>query len=186
MPAAGLRIDSSYCFAFAGGQCRFTAEEPFNGSRRYGDVLEVALSGFRLPRCPWDAPAKPVDIMGVGFPECREAIGKITSAGADAVMILHSFSLMKVRDKQYTSARRNRIVERRFRHLCRWLAGWHGCCAPVAPCDAPVPVCTFDQLGKALAAGQYQAREAAPCAGSSPLRALVRKGVQLYNRCYWT
>jgi peptidoglycan/xylan/chitin deacetylase (PgdA/CDA1 family) len=176
LPAAGLRIDSSYCFAFAGGQCRFSAERPFNGSRWHGEVLELALSAFRLPHCPWDAPAKPVDLMGVSFAECREAIERILAAGADAVAILHSFSLMKVRDKQYTAARRNWIVERRLRQLCQWLARR----------KPDAPTYTFAQLGEAMAAGEYQAREAAPCTASSRARALARKGAQLYNRCYWT
>jgi peptidoglycan/xylan/chitin deacetylase (PgdA/CDA1 family) len=176
LPAAGIRIDSSYTFPYAGRQCRFSPDNPYNGSRWYGDVLELGLSGFRQPRLPKLHPAKPLDLMGISFGECREAIRRITVAGADAVVILHSFSLMKVRNRRYDGGRLNRVVARRFRKLCDWLARSAG----------DLPTYTFGHLAEAVAAGQYQAREAAPCRLNRPVRAVVRKAVQAVNNVYWT
>jgi peptidoglycan/xylan/chitin deacetylase (PgdA/CDA1 family) len=175
LAAAGIRIDSSYTFPFAGGQCRFSPADPYNGSKPYGDVLEVALSGLRRPRLPGVHRAKPLDLVGISFEECREAIRRISAAGADSVLILHSFSLVKVRNLAYDGGRLNRIVTRRLRRLCEWLG---------RNADE-YPVRTFSQLAEAVAAGTYEPHAAPPPTVFGP-RAIVRKAVQLYNRVYWT
>lgn len=176
LASAGIRIDSSYTFPFAGRQCRFSAENPYNGSRWYGPVLELGLSGFLQPRLPGFRASKPLDLMGVSFEECRDAIERICGAGADAVFILHSFSLFKVRNYQYDGGRPNGIVARRFRRLCRWLAA-HA---------AEYPTRTFRQLADAVAKGEFQAKAVPPCRLGNPLRTIVRKAVQVYNSPYWT
>ena len=175
LPSAGLGIDSSYTFPFAGGQCRFSPAEPYNGSRRYGAVLELALSGFTLPRIPGEHRAKPLDLVGISFEECREAIRRICGAGADACLILHSFSLFKVRSVQYDGGRPNCIVIRRLRRLCTWLS---------ENADK-YPVWTFTDLAAAVARGEHEAKSAPP-PRLSGLRAVVRKAVQVWNSPYWT
>jgi hypothetical protein len=172
---AGLLIDSSYAFVFVPGQCHFRPEHPYNGSRWYNGVLELALSGFQLPPLPGEARAKPLDIVGVSFEECRDAIRRICGAGADAVLIFHSFSLFKVRNVQYDGGRLNWIVARRLRRLCEWLAA-HA---------KEFPTYTFSQLGRAIADKSYEAR-AVPPPQLSGTRALVRKAIQVYNNLYWT
>ncbi len=174
LPAAGLLIDSSYTFPYAGKQCRFGAEELYNGSKWYGDVLELALSGFYQRRLPGLHPTKPLDLVGISFEECRDAIRLICGAGADAVMILHSFSLFKVRNIQYEGGRPNRIVTRRFRRMCEWLGE-----------SREFPVYTFAQLAEAVAEKTYQAHSVPPCCMTHP-RALVRKAVQAWNNQYLT
>ena len=171
--AAGIPIDSSYSFPFVGGQCRFHSQEAYNGSKWYGGVLELALSGFCQPRFPGLHPAKPLDLMGISFEECRDAICLICGAGADAVMILHSFSLFKWRNKQYEGVRPNRIVTRRFRRFCRWLAA------------EDLPAYTFSDVAKALADGSYEASRVPPCRLTRP-RAVIRKAIQAWNNLYWT
>lgn len=171
---AGILIDSSYAFPYAGGQCHFPADEPYNGSKWYGGVLELALSGFRKLRLPGLHRAKPLDLVGIGFEECRDAIGRICGAGADAVVILHSFSLFKVRNVQYEGGRPNRIVTRRFHRLCHWLSS-----------SPELPTYTFSQLARAVETGQYEAAHVTPCRLSHP-RTLVRKAVQAWNGFYWT
>ena len=173
LEAAGIPIDSSYTFPYAGGQCRFAAEQLYNGSRWYGQVLEMALSGFRQPIVSEMGRSKPLDLMGISFEECRDAIRLIHAAGADAVVILHSFSLFKVRNVQYDGGRPNRIVARRFRRLCEWLAAER------------LPVRTFSDLAAAVADKTYQARHVPPCRLAHP-RAIVRKAVQAWNNLYWT
>ncbi len=42
LAATGITIDSSYAFPYAGGMCRFNPDDPYNGSRWYGQVLELA------------------------------------------------------------------------------------------------------------------------------------------------
>jgi peptidoglycan/xylan/chitin deacetylase (PgdA/CDA1 family) len=173
LEAAGIPIDSSYAFPYAGGQCFFGSGQLYNGSRWYGRVLEMALSGFRQPRMLEMGRSKPLDLMGISFQECRDAIRLINAAGADAVVILHSFSLFKVRNVQYDGGRPNRIVARRFRRLCEWLV------------QERLPVLTFSNLAAAIADGMYQAAHVPPCRLTHP-RALVRKAVQASNNLYWT
>ena len=174
LAAAGITIDSSYSFPYAGTRCQLGDDELYNGSKQYGDVLEVALSGFTLPRFPGLARAKPLDLVGISFEECRDAIRAICGAGADAVLILHSFSLFKVRNTQYDGGRPDRIVTRRFRKLCRWLADN----------TDEYPTRTFEELAQAVERGEYTAKVVPPC--RLPVgRAIVRKAVQALNRCYW-
>ncbi|MGD8386649.1 MAG: polysaccharide deacetylase family protein [Desulfobacteraceae bacterium] len=172
---AGIWMDSSYTFPYAGGQCCFPAGAAYNGSKWYGDVLEVALSGFRQPRLPGLYPAKPVDLMGASFKECRDAVVMICEAGADAVAILHSFSLFKVRDVQYKGGKLNRIVARRFERFCQWLSQHR----------EVYPTRTFSELGQMVRHNGYEPRAVPPCTIRRPLRALVRKAVQGVNHAYW-
>lgn len=170
----GIFIDSSYTFPFAGKQCMFSEPTPYNGSKWYSNVLELALSGFYQPPLPGLHPAKPLDLMGISFKECRDAIIKNSTAGIDSVLILHSFSLFKVRNKQYDGGRLNRIVANRLRRLCKWLSQH----------KEKYPVCTFAELSKAITNNQYTAKNVPPCRLSGP-RAIVRKAVQAVNSLYW-
>ena len=176
LPAVGIRIDSSYTFPYLGGQSPFADREAYNGSKWYGDVLELALSGFYQRPMPGLHKAKPVDLVGISFAECRDAIERICGDGADAVVILHSFSLMKVRNNQYDDGRLNRVVARRLRRLCEWLAAR----------AEQYPARTFEQLAAAIEAGQYQAKAVPPCRFGHVVRPYVRKAVQLYNSPHWT
>jgi hypothetical protein len=175
LPEAGIWIDSSYTFPYVGGQCRFSDDVMYNGSKWYGDVLEVALSGFWQTRLPTLKPAQPVDLMGTSFEECREAMVKICEAGGDAVVILHSFSLFKVRDVQYKGGRPNRVVTRRFERLCQWLA---------ANRDR-YPARTFSELGRMVIEDEYSPKAVAPCRLNRPIWALTRRVVQGLNRFYF-
>ena len=173
LETAGIPIDSSYTLPYAGRQCRFSADQLYNGSKWYGQTLEMALSGFCQPIVSEMGRSKPLDLMGISFEECRNAIRLIRGAGADAVMILHSFSLFKVRNVQYDGGSPNRIVARRFRRLCEWLAAER------------LPVRTFSDLAAAIADKTYQAKHVPPCRLAHP-RAIVRKAVQAWNNLHWT
>lgn len=175
LAATGIPIDSSYTFAFAGGQCPFPPSDPYNGSRWYGPVLEMAFSGFYQRRIPGLKPAKVLDPMGICFEECQALIRHLARAGIDAVLILHSFSFFKVKNKQYDGGRPNHIIIRRFERLCRWLAS----------ADVPLQVTTFTDLHRRLGEGNYQPKTAPPPTLSG-VRAVIRKGVQAYNNIYWT
>jgi hypothetical protein len=175
LAAMGIRVDSSYTFPYLGGQCRFHDPQRYNGSKWYGDVLELALSGFEHPPLPGLHPAQPLDLVGMSFEECRDAIGMIRGAGADAVTILHSFSLFKVRNHQYDGGRLNRVVARRFGRLCAWLA----------TNASAFPIHTFARLAAAVQAGRYEPRAVPPCRMGNVLRSYVRRAVQLCNRAYW-
>lgn len=175
LPETGIWMDSSYTFPYVGGQCLFKDKEKYNGSKWYGDVLEVALSGFRQPNWPGLYPSKPVDLMGSSFEECRDAVRMICDAGADAVLILHSFSLFKVKDIQYNGGRLNRIVTRRFEKFCKWLAENR----------TRYPDRTFSQLGKMVKEDGYSPKSAQPCVINKPIRALTRKVIQGLNNFYF-
>lgn len=175
LPQAGLWMDSSYTFPYLGERCRFPEGEPYNGSRWYGDTLEVALSGFRQTRLPGLSPSQPVDLMGASFGECRDAVRMICDAGADAVVILHSFSLFKVRDVQYRGGRLNRVVTRRFERFCGWLEANR----------ERYPARTFLGLSGLIREQGYTPESVSPCKIHNPLRAVIRKGVQGVNSFYW-
>ncbi|MFA5904971.1 MAG: polysaccharide deacetylase [Desulfobacula sp.] len=171
----GIWIDSSYTFPYVGGQCLFSETERYNGSRWYGDVLEVALSAYEQGGWPGYHGSKPVDLMGSSFEECRDAVQMICDAGADAVLILHSFSLFKVRDKQYNGGKLNRIVCRRFEKICEWLS----CC------QENYPARTFSRLGEMVQNEGYRPLSVEPCMLRRPLRAFTRKFIQGLNNFYW-
>jgi len=175
LPETGLWIDSSYTFPYVNGQCLFHDKELYNGSKWYGDVLEVALSAYRQPDIPGLHPAKPVDLMGSSFEECRDAVQMICDAGSDAVVILHSFSLFKVRDKQYNGGKLNRVVTRRFERFCQWLDDNR----------QSYPPRTFSELGNLVREEGYQPGKVEPCTINKPLRALTRKFIQGVNYFYW-
>lgn len=176
LSAAGLWMDSSYTFPYVGGQCLFLEQESYNGSKWYGNVLEVALSGFRQPSIPrLLKPAQPLDLMGTSFEECRDVTRMICDAEADAVAILHSFSLFKVRDVQYNGGRPNRVVTRRFEKYCQWLAENRSF----------YPVRTFSELARLVKEKQYTPKTAPSCIVNQPFRALERKVVQGLNNLYY-
>jgi hypothetical protein len=99
----------------------------------------------------------------------------ICDAGADAVAILHSFSLFKVRDVQYRGGKLNRVVTRRFERFCEWL------CAN----QATYPARTFSELGRMIREDGYEPKAVDPCMIRRPLRAVVRNAVQVLNNFYW-
>jgi len=175
MKAAGLWMDSSYTFPYVGGQCRFRETERYNGAKWYGEILEVALSAYRQPKFPGLHAAKPVDLMGSSFEECRDAVEMICNAGADAVVILHSFSLFKVRDKQYHGGKLNRIVTRRFEKFCKWINTNRN----------KYPPRTFTELGQLVREQAYRPKAVPPCIINKPLHALTRKVIQGLNNYYW-
>ena len=171
----GLWIDSSYTFPFSGGQCLINEKEPYNGAKWYGDVLELALSGFTQPKFPGLKPSKPFDLSGISFGECRDAVKKTAESGIDSVLILHSFSLFKVKDKQYTRARPDRIVTRRFEKFCFWLHNNR----------EKYPPRTFEEFADLVKNRGYQPKASEPCRINRPLRGLLRRSVQLVNNIYW-
>ena len=175
LPEAGLWIDSSYTFPFVGGNCKFSEKNHYNGAKWYENVLEVALSGFKQMEFPGLHPSKPVDLMGTSFEECRDATKLICDAGADAVAILHSFSLFKVRDVQYNGGRLNWVIKRRFEHFCEWLTAN----------STAYPARTFSELGRMIREDGYHPQAVDPCRLKRPLRRLTRKTVQVLNNFYW-
>jgi hypothetical protein len=172
--AVGIPIDSSYTPAFAGGQCRFDAAERWNGSRWYDDVLEVALSAYRQPSAPLLHPIKPLDVVSISSGEMRDGIAAVIDSGVDAVVILHSFSLFKVRNVQYDGGRVDRIVTRRFRGLCRWLAD-----------RSTYAVETFASLARRVSMGEYQAQHSPLPRLGGLARAWTRKALQGINSLHW-
>ena len=175
LPEAGLWIDSSYTFPFVNGNCKFSDKNPYNGSKWYNDVLEVALSGFKQFPFPGMHSSKPVDLMGTSFEECRDATKLICDAGADAVAILHSFSLFKIKDIQYNGGKLNWVVKRRFEKFCQWLNANR----------TAYPARTFSELGQLIQENGYQPEAIKPCTLNCHLRRLIRKSVQVMNNFYW-
>ena len=133
----------------------------------------VIATVFLLLIFPGLHPAKPLDLMGISYQECRQATELICGAGAHVVMILHSFSLFKVRNRQFEGGRPNRINTIRFRKYCTWLA------------SSGLPVYAFSDAARAVADDIFHACHVPPCRLRHP-RALVRKAIQGWNNLYWT
>ena len=69
LEAAGILIDSSYTFPYAGGQCRFSGGRALQRLEMVRRRPGVALSGFRQPiACPEMGLPKPLDLMGYQLP----------------------------------------------------------------------------------------------------------------------
>lgn len=133
----GFHYDSSYNAAYAGGDCRITADHQTRSFVRHG-ITEVPISGL------FDRPdqIRPAQICALSLREMKEAM-----AGAEAEeagffnIVSHSFELISRR-----TGRLNKTVRNRFDGLCRHIAespglqtcGFHS--LQLSAGDGPTPI----------------------------------------------
>jgi hypothetical protein len=167
LKAHGIEIDSSYNLAFLNRTCGF--QVPFlNAPAMIEGVCEFPVSVFRVVGA---SGYKPLEISAVSVGEMITSIQLLRKAGCrDAVLVLHSFSLMKDTGIRYERCRPNRIVIQRLKNLC----------AALASLKDEVEVTTFGKTDVPCAVEQPQL---APTVGA--LRPVVRKLVQGVNRLPW-
>lgn len=111
----GISIDSSYNLAYLDRSCGFRTR-PLNAPVEIENVREFPITVFRVAGL---AGYKPLDIAAVSTSEILHVLRRLREAGCGhAVLILHSFSLLKKRGVQYDRHWPDRIVIRRFRKLC--------------------------------------------------------------------
>lgn len=111
----GLELDASLCLRYQGGSCRIPGS--LNDLARLEGLWELPLTCFR----GWGL--RPLDLCGASSLEARLALEAARRVEMRCVcVLLHSFSLVRPADAQYRRLRPNRIVIRRLRRLCRYLA----------------------------------------------------------------
>jgi peptidoglycan/xylan/chitin deacetylase (PgdA/CDA1 family) len=164
----GIRIDSSYNAAYLGASCGFRTG-PLNAPIVIEDVHEFPVTVFRSP---WAAGYKPLEISAVSVGEVLTTLRSLRSSGCqDAVLVLHSFSLLKTRGVRFEGHRPDRIVIHRLRRLCAALSRMKG--------EIEVAV-----LGESdFSATSFQQPQIIPSVGW--LRPPIRKFVQAVNRIPW-
>lgn len=118
----GLRYDSSFNAAYRGISCLLSAPGSLNSPWEAGSLWEVPVTVFSTGAGRF-AGVKPLEISAVSFLEIRGVLEQAERLGLGTVtMVLHSFSLFKAADAQFTRLRPDRLVIRRLRRLCEFLA----------------------------------------------------------------
>jgi len=115
----GVTIDSSYNLAYLGQTCGF--QTPLlNAPMMIQGVCEFPVTVFRVPG---SAGYKPLEISAVSVAEILQTIRSLQEIGCrDAVLSLHSFSLMKNLGTRFENYRPDHIVIQRLRKLCSSLS----------------------------------------------------------------
>jgi hypothetical protein len=117
----GFLYDSSFNAAYTDSSC-LIQEAATNRPWRTGDLCEVPLTVFETGRGRF-ASLKPLDVGAVSFLEFRSVLRQAEVEGLSCVNIsFHSFSLFKKSDRVFSRIRPDRLVIRRLRRLCRFLA----------------------------------------------------------------
>jgi peptidoglycan/xylan/chitin deacetylase (PgdA/CDA1 family) len=117
-----FRYDSSFNAAYRGRSRTIGNPGSANSPWEVGAVWEVPVTVFATGAGRL-AGLKPLEISAVSFLEIRRVLEQAERLGMGTVtLIMHSFSLFKAADAQFTRLRPDRLVIRRFRRLCRFLA----------------------------------------------------------------
>lgn len=118
----GIRYDSSFNAAYLRSSCLITGRQPTNSPWRAGSVWEIPLTVFSTGAGPLSG-LKPLEISAVSAREVESVLEQAERLGMGAVdLILHSFSLFKKADAQFSGIRPDRLLIRRLRRICRFIA----------------------------------------------------------------
>ncbi len=118
----GFSYDSSFNPSYLERTCLMRESKPTNIPWCEGRVWEVPITNFETGS--WGMQGlKPLDIGAVSLMEMRRVLDQAEQTGLGTVVFLmHSFTLFKRTDVQYRQLRPDRLVIRRFRGLCKFLA----------------------------------------------------------------
>jgi peptidoglycan/xylan/chitin deacetylase (PgdA/CDA1 family) len=115
----GIEIDSSYNTAYLGETCGFKTAL-LNAPVVIENVHEFPVTVFRTVG---SNNYKPLEISSVSVREILATLRSMQASGCrDAVLVLHSFSLLKNLGLRFEHCRPDRIVIQRLRKLCRALS----------------------------------------------------------------
>ena len=118
---SGIRYDSSYNAAYRGRSCLISGAPGANSPWAAGSLWEIPVTVFETGARPLVG-LKPLEVSAVSFLEVKSVLEQAERLGMGTVtMILHSFSLFKPADVQYSRLRQDRLVTSRLRRLCRFL-----------------------------------------------------------------
>ena len=166
----GFRYDSSFNAAFLGSSCLMDSGRPVNTPWQDGGLWEVPITNFETGF--WKLRGfKPLDVGAVSLLEMQRVLAQAERLRMGAVVFLmHSFTLFKKADAQFQALRPDRLVIRRFRELCKFLADNSQRMKVVTFADRP----EFASLSSPAST---------PSAGT--LLPSCRKVVQGINRAHW-
>jgi peptidoglycan/xylan/chitin deacetylase (PgdA/CDA1 family) len=166
----GVLYDSSFNAAYLGRNCLMDGRRELNHPWLESGVWEVPVTNFETGA--WRLRGlKPLEISAVSFREICAVLEYAARNDLEAVtLVLHSFSLLKHRDVQFSELRPDQIVIRRFRALCRYL-GKH---------SSEFRVVTFSERPRFASPS-----EAVPVPDLGSWMPLCRKVVQGLNRIHW-
>jgi hypothetical protein len=166
----GFRYDSSFNAAFLGSSCLMESGHPPNSPWQEGSLWEVPITNFETGF--WKMRGfKPLDVGAVSLLEMKRVLAQAERLGmGTAVFLMHSFTLFKKADAQFEALRPDRLVIRRFRELCNFLAENSGRIKVVTFADRP----EFPSLSRPASM---------PSAGT--LLPSCRKVIQGVNRAPW-
>lgn len=166
----GFAYDSSFNASYLSRSCLMRESKPTNVPWREGPLWEVPITNFETGA--WGMRGlKPLDVGAVSLIEMRRVLDEAEMRGLSTVVFLmHSFTLYKRTDVQFRQLRPDRLVIRRFRALCKFLA----------ENSRRFKVTTFPQQPNLTTKLQ---NIPFPYLGS--IVPLCRKVVQGVNRAYW-
>jgi hypothetical protein len=166
----GIRYDTSFNPAYVGRSCLIRDVPATNSPWRSGSVWEIPVTVFATGVGPLSG-IKPLEISAVSFLEIRSVLEQAEQLGmGNVTMVLHSFSLFKKADFQFTRIRPDGLLIRRLRRLCEYLGANRDRFRVTTFGDCPEP--RADAPGVAL-----------PRMGV--FRPAVRRIIQGLNRAYW-
>jgi len=117
---AGILADFSCNAAFTGITCK--VQEKMNKAYRIGGILEFPVTQLVGNRRPGNG-YRPLEVSSISSEEMCSALSQINAGGQrSAVVVFHSFSLLKHRTNRWNKVRLDRVVKNRLHALARFLA----------------------------------------------------------------
>ena len=122
----GIRYDSSFNAVYREPSCAIGSPPSLNSPWEVDALWELPVTVFSTGAGRLAA-LKPLEISAVSFLEIRRVLEQAERLGMGTVtMVMHCFSLFKAADAQFTRLRPDRLVIRRLRRLCGFLAEHRG------------------------------------------------------------
>ena len=117
----GIRYDSSFNSMFRGSSCLIDTASGTNTPWQVGTVWEVPVTSFETGA--WGMRRfKGLEVSAVSLWEMKQLLEKaLYLPMKTVVVIVHSFSLLKIKDLQFRQIRPDFLVISRFRGLCEFL-----------------------------------------------------------------
>jgi hypothetical protein len=121
MRAADLTVASNICLAVA--PPREKELHLAGGIHRIEGIVELPVTCFRDRGPIGRGRYRPLQISACSFTELRDLLDAMHRAGVSlAVVVTHPFEFLKWHGPDFSRLRANRLVQRRFERLCRFLA----------------------------------------------------------------
>jgi hypothetical protein len=166
----GIRYDSSFNAMYLGSTCLIDYKGGTNTPWQVGKVWEVPVTSFETGA--WKMRGfKGMEVSAVSLWEMKHLLERALRLSMKTVVIIvHSFSLLKIRDLQFREIRPDLLVIKRFEGLCEFLR---------KRCD-DFQVVTFSDHPQFRVGSQ---RIQTPNMGT--VVPVLRKLIQGVNRFYW-